>query len=102
MTKKLNKEHIEAILDLQTKFSQNASTLGNIVIEQHMLENRLELIKTEHNNYLGSHKVLVETEQALLAELKEEYGDGQINIQDGTFTPNEVAVATVLDNTVEA
>jgi len=89
MTKKLDKEHSEAITELQSKFAQNANVLGNIAIEEHVTVRRLESIKQDNDKYLEIHESLVTEEQNMIQLLKDHYGEGTINIQDGTFTTAE-------------
>ena len=89
MTKKLDKEHLDAIQELQTNFSKVANILGNISIETHLATKQLEQLQTEHENYVQKFEELRQQESDLIASLKERYGDGQIDIQAGTFTPAE-------------
>ena len=89
MTKKLDKEHLEAIQDLQQRFAQNASWIGSVSIELKMLERQQSQIESQHEELLSQFDALREEEQKLIATLKERYGDGEINIAKGTFTSND-------------
>jgi hypothetical protein len=87
MTKKLDKEHLEAIRALHSQFNQNAATLGALAIDERMIQSQqkqLDQVRTEH---LEQFDRLREEETKLMETLKERYGEGEINIQDGTFTP---------------
>lgn len=88
MTRKLDKEHLEEIQTLRDSFAKNANTLGNIAIELHMLTRQQELVTNEQNKYLDQFETLRNQESELLEKMRERYGDGQINIVDGTFTLN--------------
>jgi len=88
MTKKLDKEHLEEIQTLIYSFAKNANTLGNIAIELHMLTRQQELVTNEQHKYLDQFEALRNQESELLEKMRERYGDGQINIVDGTFTLN--------------
>ena len=79
MTRKLDKEDMLSIQTLQENIAKNYNAIGNITTEQHIL-------KQEKNHYLTEFEKLRNEEQELLAKLKEKYGDGQININEGTFT----------------
>lgn len=87
MTKKLDKEHLEAITQLRDDFAKNNSLLGNVTIEEHMLEFKLEHVKSQKSQLLDQFNRLQERESELLDLLKDRYGDGSVNIEDGTFTP---------------
>ena len=88
MTRKLDKEHLEEIQTLRDSFAKNANTLGNIAIELHMLTRQQELVTEEQHKYLDQFEALRTQESELLEKMRERYGDGQINIADGTFTLN--------------
>lgn len=82
MTRKLDQEHLESIQNLQAQFAANANNLGAIAIDEHALKQARKQLLEQFDN-------LRKQETALLDELKARYGEGQINIQDGTFTPDK-------------
>jgi septation ring formation regulator EzrA len=88
MTRKLDREHLEEIQTLRDTFAKNANTLGNIAIELHLLTRQLETINVEQDKYLDQFESLRKQESDLLDKMRERYGEGQINIADGTFTPD--------------
>ena len=87
-TKKLEKKDLESIQELQNKFSECTRILGLLQIDQQSLNNQLLLVKEETNKQFEQLDTVRETEQELLKNLQEKYGEGQINLQDGTFTSN--------------
>jgi DnaJ-domain-containing protein 1 len=88
MTRKLDREHLEEIQTLRDTFAKNANTLGNIAIELHLLTRQLEAMNAEQDKYLDQFESLRKQESDLLDKMRERYGEGQINIADGTFTPD--------------
>jgi len=88
MTRKLDREHLEEIQTLRDTFAKNANTLGNIAIELHLLTRQLETMNVEQTKYLDQFESLRKQESDLLDKMRERYGEGQINIADGTFTPD--------------
>ena len=86
MTRKLDKEHLEEIQTLRDAFTKNSTILGNLTIEQHVIEQQLEQVKQEKENLLNAFAQLQQQESELIDKMRERYGDGQINIADGTFT----------------
>jgi TolA-binding protein len=87
MTKKLDKEHLDAIQDLQQRFATNASWLGSVAIELKMLERQQAQTESQQDELMTQFDKLREQEQQLIESLKERYGEGEINIAQGTFTP---------------
>ena len=86
MTRKLDKEHLEEMQALRESFARNANILGNIAIEMYATRKQLEQLETEQTTYLQDFERLQQEETALIQTMRERYGDGQINIADGTFT----------------
>lgn len=89
MTKKLDKEHVDAIQSLQDRFSQNATMLGRIAIDLKIVEQQKQSLLENQTALFGEFEQLRTEESELIEKLKERYGDGQINIIDGTFTSAE-------------
>lgn len=87
MTRKLDKEHVDAIQDLQRRFNENRNWIGSISIDIKYLEQQLDTQERRLEELYRQHEQLREQESALLDTLKERYGDGEINIDNGTFTP---------------
>ena len=88
MTRKLDKEHLEEIQALRESFARNANILGSIAIELHVTRKQLEQLETEQTTYLQDFERLQQEETALIQTMRDRYGEGQINIADGTFTPD--------------
>ena len=88
MTRKLDKEHLEEIQSLRDAFTKNSTILGNLTIETYALEQQIEQLKYEKEKLLNEFTQLREQESELIEKMRERYGDGQINIADGTFTSN--------------
>ena len=89
MTKKLDKQHVDAIKRFRNEFIQNATELGYVTIEENRLQQQLEAIQQTKTQYIAKTDELIQQEETLLASLKDAYGEGQIDIQSGTFIPAE-------------
>ena len=87
MTRKLDKEHVDEITQLRDAFAKNSQTLGNIYLEEYTLKQRFDLLEAERAKYIQAFNDLQKQEQELLQKMRERYGDGEINIVQGTFTP---------------
>ena len=89
MTRKLDKEHLDEIQTLREDFLKNSSSLGNIAIEIHVIKRQLEQLEAEQNNQIQNFDALRIRESELLQKMRTRYGDGEINISEGTFTPSD-------------
>ncbi len=88
MTQKLDKEHLEEIQATREAFANNARELGSIMIDRSMIRRQTEMLDEAEAKALREFDALREREQELLDRMRARYGDGQINIANGTFTPN--------------
>jgi len=87
-TKKIQKKDLESINQLQNQFNELTRQLGLLQIDEQMFQNQLKSIDDQKNNVFQQIDETRNAEEELLNSLKEKYGNGQINIQEGTFTPN--------------
>ena len=86
-TKKLDKVDIDSIIELRAKYAENTNTIGLISTDEYVIKQQLEHIQQEKDKVFNTLNLLREEENKLMDSLKEKYGDGQINIEEGTFTP---------------
>ncbi len=87
-SKKLAKADIESITNVQGQFTECTNSLGLLQIDEKTLSNQLLMIEEKKNEIFNKFDELRKQEQELVQSLQEKYGQGQINLQEGTFTPN--------------
>lgn len=85
-TKKLEQVDIDSIVELRQKYAENTNSLGLITTDEYAINQQLKQLTAEKEKMFSSLNELREQEIKLMDSLKEKYGDGQINIEDGTFT----------------
>ena len=86
MTRKLDKQDLEALTDMKESYQKIANVIANCTIDEELLQERLEEIQQEKRKQMQQFKELRSREEQILDQLKEKYGEGQINIESGTFT----------------
>ena len=86
-SKKLEQTDIDSIVKLRQQYAENTNALGLLTTDEYAINQQLKQLKSEKENAFATLNELRETEIKLMDSLKEKYGDGQINIEDGTFTP---------------
>ena len=87
-SKKLAKEDIESIKNIQDQFAECTNMLGLLQIDENALNTQLTQVDEKKNEMFNQLNQLRSKEQDLIKILQEKYGQGQINLQEGTFTPN--------------
>ena len=85
-TKKIEKEDLESINKLREDYSQNSMQLGMVSVDEYNVNQQLQQIVSAKEEVFSSLEKLKKQEFELIENLKEKYGDGQINIEQGTFT----------------
>lgn len=88
-TQKLNADDITAINSLRDEFQEVYNVIGLLSVDEKSLELQLEHVKQEVQSKFESFKQLRIQEEELMTKLKNQYGDGSINLAEGTFTSAE-------------
>lgn len=87
-TKKFSDDEINEVRFLQNKFQDKLIKFGQIQLEIIELEDRLLMLKNEQNRLKTEYLSLQKTEQELMDKLTNKYGEGSLNLKEGTFTPS--------------
>ena len=81
-TKVLTQDELNNLKNVRETFDSLTTVMGS-------LETQLALINLEKNEVVEQLKNLKQQEIQLGTELKEKYGDGNISLENGEFTPFE-------------
>ena len=84
---KFTEQEMLAIANLQNDYQQNIFLLGQIDLEKTDLEQQLKDLNTRRNEVFENWKKTQQDENNLLSTLSQKYGDGSLNLKDGTFKP---------------
>jgi len=85
-TKKIEKEDLESINNIRAEYSDNSMNLGLVTVDEYNINLQLDQINAAKKQLFDGLESLKKQEFELIDKLKEKYGDGQINIEEGTFT----------------
>ena len=80
--KKLSEKELQLLQEYQNKTNEIIAALGGIELQFNALE-------TQKEEILKDFKVLQDNQVKTGKELQDKYGEGNINLEDGEFTPNE-------------
>ena len=81
-SKKLSKKELQTLQEYQAKTNEILSVLGSIELQ-------FDALKTQKEEVLKEFKILTESQTKTGKELQDKYGEGNINLEDGEFTPKE-------------
>lgn len=78
---KFTEEEIKELRDLQSEYQKVIYSWGQIQIEHKLLKVKEDEVESIYNSLAQKEKVLIDS-------LNKKYGDGTLNLENGTFTPN--------------
>lgn len=81
-------EDIDFVKSLQSKYARTTAQIGQIEIELHLLNKRLEQTKDLREKLFTDYSNLQTEETELVKKLNEKYGDGVLDIDSGKFIPS--------------
>lgn len=85
---KLSPEDIQTINSLQTKYADITAKLGQLKIEQILLNSQVQRL-TQLEQSFSNDYLTIQTEEIKFADdVTKKYGEGQINIETGEFIPS--------------
>ena len=86
--KTITTEELEKLKELRNKYDGVSYTLGQLRIEQHLLDTQVNRLKEAEAQLIKDYNTLNAEEKNLADEITKKYGQGQINIETGEFTPS--------------
>lgn len=84
---RLDKEEIDKVKDFRNKYAELTDLLGQMEINLAILKQDYENIEKQKTKTKSDYLQLRNDEMKFAKELKAKYGEGQIDIEDGTFLP---------------
>lgn len=84
---KFTDQEMQSIAKLQNDYQQHIFILGQIDLEKTDLEQQIKELSIRRNEVFENWKKTQQEENNLLSSLSQKYGDGSLNIKDGTFKP---------------
>jgi predicted nuclease with TOPRIM domain len=83
--KKVEQRDLDKLKELQLKYSEISSKLGQLKIEQFLLDQQTNRLKQIEESMFNEYTSLQKEEMSLAEEISKKYGNGQINIDTGEF-----------------
>lgn len=84
---KFSEEEMQEIAGLQAKYQQKIFELGEVQLQEIDLEQTKNSLVEKKNGLLDKWREIQKEEESLLNKLASKYGNGSLNLKDGTFKP---------------
>ena len=85
---KITESELAEIRMLQSKFQESIFKLGNLQVEKMQLDAAVTAFVEKEKQLKEEWTSLQKLEQGLLDKIVKSYGEGNLNMADGTFTPS--------------
>jgi hypothetical protein len=89
-TQKFSEEDIDSIKSLQSKYQEKLIFFGQLTLERLSIEQSIKNLNDVENKAKAEYLELQKEEESLIESLSSKYGDGTLNLKDGTFTPSQI------------
>ena len=84
---KFTQEELKEIITLQESYQQKIFELGQIRLQLIDVDSQKENLLKEEQEIIKEWKGLQTSEENIINKLSTKYGDGKLDLKDGTFTP---------------
>ena len=84
---KFTEQEMQEIATLQAKYQQKIFELGEVQLQEIDLEQTKNSLVEKKNGLLDKWREIQKEEESLLNKLASKYGNGSLNLKDGTFKP---------------
>jgi predicted nuclease with TOPRIM domain len=86
---KIAEEDLKGLTDLRNRYAEITANIGRLNLDKYQVEDRLEFLTGEIDKQKTAYNETVKNEQELVNNLNEKYGQGRIDLENGTFTPDK-------------
>ena len=84
---KFTEEEMKKISDLQSGYLNIQNTLGQLSVSRIRLEQQLTDLNSTESNVISEFSKTQEREKDFVSSINKKYGDGNLDINSGVFTP---------------
>jgi len=89
---KMSEEELQKIQDLRTQYASITAQLGQLKIEQMFVTRQLNRLKELETQFESDYIANQNAEEVFAKQINEKYGDGDVNLETGVFTPASPSV----------
>ena len=86
---KFTEEEMQEIAQLQSKFQEKIFLLGQLQVDELSLQENKNNLENRKQSVIDELKGLRNDENDIVNKLASKYGNGSLNLKDGSFTPAE-------------
>ena len=84
-----SQEELDKIKEIQKSYVGIQQAFGQLEVNKLRLEQQIKALDIASNNLKEKFSEIQDSEQKLIEEFNCKYGDGTLDLESGTFTPNK-------------
>jgi len=84
---KLQESEIKLLQEIQSRYQQKIFQFGEFYLERIALDEKIKNLADMENKAKEEFSVIQQDEQKWMNDIASKYGDGNLSLKDGTFTP---------------
>lgn len=88
-TIKLQESEMQALQAIQTRYQEKVFQFGQFYLERIALDEKIKNLADAENKAKDEFSVIQQDEQKWMNDIASKYGDGNLSLKDGTFTPKQ-------------
>lgn len=88
---KLKQEELDSLKKIQSKYQEKIFLFGQFYLERVALDEKIKQLSEAETKARDEYLSVQKEEQDWVNKIAESYGDGNLSLADGTFTPNSKA-----------
>jgi len=85
---KLKQEELDSLRKIQSKYQEKIYLFGQFYLERVALDEKIKQLSEAETKARDEYLSVQKEEQDWVNKIAESYGDGNLSLADGTFTPN--------------
>jgi hypothetical protein len=83
----LTETELNALKELREKYALSTTQFGQLKIEKRLLQKELDRLNRLEEEFESQYDAIIESEIVLVKQIEETYGQGNIDLETGIFTP---------------
>lgn len=84
---KLQESELQSLQAIQSRYQEKVFQFGQFYLERIALDEKIKNLAESENKAKEDLAVIQQDEQKWMNDIANKYGDGNLSLKDGTFTP---------------
>lgn len=85
---KFTQQELDSLKSIQLSFQENIMSFGQLYLDKMALDEKIKELSQFESNLRTKYEKIQKDEDEWLNAITTKYGEGSLNLKDGTFIPN--------------